>query len=420
MDKRIKNKRAFTLAELLIVVIVIGVMSAIAFPRFNQIIENRKVTEAEEMMSAVRTEQERRCAMDQKYTLEMESLSDIISSGKTKDYNYSLQAEGISAQSNTEDYTIKMLSYQDGSFCCTGEDCSKLNKNYPKCEGLTFPPSGCEGTDESTGDVGAEPEPTPEPSCEGEQPADQVKNCECGTVKASYTCSAATNYKWVLGEFPACPAKPANITETCADGATKRTKAYACVNGAWTLGNWDKECPTCDNSKKIFCLQPQAENQNGKAGTWDDATCTCTCPAGTQLIDGMCLEPLSCDMISAEEKQKCVQPQDPYSKAGTWNRYTCRCDCPEGTELNTEGECSTGLTDEKGYWSQAGMEYIGGFLCDQAAEANEFCKYNSNPSKAPEGECIVGAPDILVGCYINDGCPARGIDIEADRYECRK
>ena len=52
------NKRAFTLTELLIVVIVIGVLSAVTLPKFNRVIENRKVTEAEEMMSAVRTEQE--------------------------------------------------------------------------------------------------------------------------------------------------------------------------------------------------------------------------------------------------------------------------------------------------------------------------------------------------------------------------
>ena len=36
-----KNKRAFTLTELLIVVIVIGVLSAVTLPKFNRVIENR-------------------------------------------------------------------------------------------------------------------------------------------------------------------------------------------------------------------------------------------------------------------------------------------------------------------------------------------------------------------------------------------
>ena len=142
--KQNKNKRAFTLTELLIVVIVIGVLSAVTLPKFTRVIENRKVTEAEEMMSAVRTEQERRCAMDKPYTLNFDNLSDVVSSSNTKNYTYSLQAEGVSAQSNKGDYTLKMLSYQDGSFCCEGDDCTKLNKNYPSCDGLTFPSSGCE------------------------------------------------------------------------------------------------------------------------------------------------------------------------------------------------------------------------------------------------------------------------------------
>ena len=117
----IRRKRAFTLTELLIVVIVIGVLSAVTLPKFNRVIENRKVTEAEEMMSAVRTEQERRCSLDQNYTTNFDSLSDVIASNNTKNYTYSLQSQGISAKSNSGDYTLKILSYEDGrlKFCLT-------------------------------------------------------------------------------------------------------------------------------------------------------------------------------------------------------------------------------------------------------------------------------------------------------------
>ncbi|WP_428051564.1 type IV pilin protein, partial [Candidatus Avelusimicrobium faecicola] len=38
--KQNKNKRAFTLTELLIVVIVIGVLSAVTLPKFTRVIEN--------------------------------------------------------------------------------------------------------------------------------------------------------------------------------------------------------------------------------------------------------------------------------------------------------------------------------------------------------------------------------------------
>ena len=66
--KNNRKKKAFTLTELLVVVIVIGVLSAVVLPKFSKVIETRKTTEAEEMMAAVRTEQERRCSLDKNYT----------------------------------------------------------------------------------------------------------------------------------------------------------------------------------------------------------------------------------------------------------------------------------------------------------------------------------------------------------------
>lgn len=51
MNKQ-KKKKAFTLTELLVVVVVIGVLSAVALPRFTRAIETRKTGEAEEMLSA--------------------------------------------------------------------------------------------------------------------------------------------------------------------------------------------------------------------------------------------------------------------------------------------------------------------------------------------------------------------------------
>ena len=56
-----KKNKAFTLTELLVVVIVLGVLAAVAVPKFTRVLETRKTTEAEEIFAAVRTEQENRC-----------------------------------------------------------------------------------------------------------------------------------------------------------------------------------------------------------------------------------------------------------------------------------------------------------------------------------------------------------------------
>ena len=349
-----KNKRAFTLTELLIVVIVIGVLSAVTLPKFNRVIENRKVTEAEEMMSAVRTEQERRCAMDKNYTLKFDNLADVISSSDTKNYKYSLQTEGISATSNKGKYTLKMLSYQDGSFCCTGDDCAKLNKNYPSCDGLTFPSSGCGGTDgtvEITPDPTPTPEPTPTPapSCEGSQPADKVKDCACGTVKASYSCSAATNYKWVLGAFPDCPAKPADENDICPNG-TVRTKSYACVNGTWTAGNWDKECSRCNESERLNCKDQEQQTSTGGGKVflklvhyvWDEANCSCSCPSSANA--GLCStgwDPDTCNCRQGPKYYfKCVTrvtvPDGGVPYGGVSSYAEAKTACEQGIDTSVE------------------------------------------------------------------------------------
>ena len=53
--KNNRKKKAFTLTELLVVVIVIGVLSAVVLPKFSKVIETRKTTEAEERPALVNT-----------------------------------------------------------------------------------------------------------------------------------------------------------------------------------------------------------------------------------------------------------------------------------------------------------------------------------------------------------------------------
>ncbi|MCI7535248.1 MAG: prepilin-type N-terminal cleavage/methylation domain-containing protein [Elusimicrobiaceae bacterium] len=264
--KQNKNKRAFTLTELLIVVIVIGVLSAVTLPKFTRVIENRKVTEAEEMMSAVRTEQERRCAMDKPYTLKFDNLSDVVSSSNTKNYTYSLQAEGVSATSNKGDYTLKMLSYQDGSFCCTGADCAKLNKNYPSCDGLTFPSSGCEGSDGDGSEIGTDP--TPSSSCTDGQVRGSQSCNTCGVQ----TTQACVGGRWVsqLGECsktvaecetPECTEGAVSGSQSCNTCGTQTTKK--CVSGKWVnfLGACSKTVEECTQSTDCCNMSGSAKNE---------------------------------------------------------------------------------------------------------------------------------------------------------------
>ena len=137
-----RKKKAFTLTELLVVVIVIGILSAAVLPKFNKVIETRRTTEAEELLTAIRTEQERRCTLDKPYAGYFDDLGDIIASKsdtpktETKNYSYQLEEQGASATRLDKDYKIAIPSYSDGRLCCEGSYCASLNKNYPLCSEL--------------------------------------------------------------------------------------------------------------------------------------------------------------------------------------------------------------------------------------------------------------------------------------------
>ena len=113
------KKKAFTLTELLIVVIVIGILAALVLPKFTRIMETRKTTEAEEIMAAIRTEQEARCALSKPYTTNFAHLTQVATSlptngenqasRETDKYTYTLAATGVSAQQVTTQDTVYTL-----------------------------------------------------------------------------------------------------------------------------------------------------------------------------------------------------------------------------------------------------------------------------------------------------------------------
>ena len=113
-------------------------MAAVVLPKFSKVIETRKTTEAEELMAAVRIEQEKRCALDKDYISDLSKLSDIVPSKETKNFVYNSSTTSIEAQSKGKyGYTLKMPSYRDGRLCCENEEeCLKLNKDYPLCSEL--------------------------------------------------------------------------------------------------------------------------------------------------------------------------------------------------------------------------------------------------------------------------------------------
>ncbi len=153
-------KKGFTLTELLVVVIVLGVLASVAVPKFSRVLETRRTTEAENMLTSIRSEQEKRCALGQKYTVSFSRIPTASyarisdSQAKTANYIYTLSATGAAASRNTNsgNYVLKIPSYKTGVICCEGSGCEALNKNYALCGDVMIP-----ATDECAADDTANP-----------------------------------------------------------------------------------------------------------------------------------------------------------------------------------------------------------------------------------------------------------------------
>ena len=74
-----KNDRGFTLLELIIVVVVIGILASLALPNYMRVTERARAAEAKSILGAIRSSQYRQMAMYGNYTADYDSLDMNVS-----------------------------------------------------------------------------------------------------------------------------------------------------------------------------------------------------------------------------------------------------------------------------------------------------------------------------------------------------
>ena len=394
-----KRPAGFTITELLVVVVVIGILSAVVLPKFTKMLESYKTAEAEHMLEAVRNEQEARCELGDGYTSDTSKLG-TWATDTSRYFNYSLQACGMSAtRLGGDGYTLQIPLYEDGRICCEG--CDTLNKDYLSCDELRSSlPTSCPCAAEVSAPPlppggGCEETPKPDTSCgcnnTGHYSAtwnsdscswnigtaclgEDTSGCGSGCVKPTkpaepscgcndtghreYTWNASA-CKWQLGT--ACVGEDASKCNFCEPGKPGWDnwvdKAQACEQPQdpdVAPGTWNTTTCTCDKlycapgkpgwddwvDKAQECEQPQ--DPDVKPGTWNTTTCTCDklyCAPGKPGWDKW-----------SDKAQICERgDQHPNWVAGTWNTTTCKCDCPDGTTPNENGACIRSQSCEDTY-----------------------------------------------------------------------
>ena len=303
-----RKRSAFTLTELLVVVIVLGVLAAVALPKFSRVLETRRTTEAEHVLAAVRTEQEKRCVLGQNYTGDFSNIPSVAYA-KTADgraqsgsYTYTLTETGVSANREGKDYLLKIPSYKNGEICCEGDGCEDLNKSYPSCDEITVSVDECAATDV----VADDPKPTDEcdldpSSCECNP--NQEACCAAGETWDGSACVAEESCQESYG----AASLSTDTTDTC-DGDS--LNAYTCdghFNGTCT----DSYIRTL-NSGGVTILASYTEDPflNFKESVWLAQTLT-YCDPECLESGGSCTEDGGCIYSEAVEDLPRVELDDP-------------------------------------------------------------------------------------------------------------
>ena len=363
------KKKAFTLTELLVVVVIIGTLAAVVLPKFTKVLETRRTTEAEDIMRAVRSEQEARCTLDRNYTIRPEALSSWPEN-TGNNYAYALKRGGITATRQGETaYTLNM-AYGDGSICCEGDACNDLNK-YSQCSAsylnqvnngntqCAAPEAACNLHDQiescGAGYTGSGKGCRVNADCTECVPFDNCEpitaGCEEGTEQnVQSTCYGTKGERCEGGEWVPftnndTTPKPGNTTQTCPTGDTV-TCTYTCND---TTGAWDKtceECPTCTEGEEQI-TSSKCGKKSGKrcvSNAWVSFTDEATDITAEEKAS------CACETQPPDETQECPEGTGTQTRSYECNSSTGKYEAGEWTgECTIEGECNLSYTELTSY-----------------------------------------------------------------------
>lgn len=144
MNKKQKKKKGFTLIELLVIVIIIGILAALALPLYFKAMEKSRISEAATLLGAIAKAEQRYKLQDNEYTDRINNLDiDILdhtleqiatgNSFDTKYFNFILGNESASAaRKNGENYSLNINYSTNKITCIVSEESNKI------CQSMGF------------------------------------------------------------------------------------------------------------------------------------------------------------------------------------------------------------------------------------------------------------------------------------------
>ena len=244
VKKIIKNYKGFTLMELLVVIIIIGVLSAIAVPLYKRATIKSRFSTVMPMAKAIADAQEVYYQGRQQYALSQDELDVTPVNAARTEATLSTSAEknmySYVAANRTDIPGARYMVYQKYSprfasnIHCEAEDDDEEATQLCRdgLHGTSLGGSTQEGWTAYLleGNVNEATDYFPK-ECDGSG----VQDCECGELVG--VCNERTG-EWDYGSAY-CPVKP-DATQNCTSGNAQMTRDVTCDDGEWQTGEWDE------------------------------------------------------------------------------------------------------------------------------------------------------------------------------------
>jgi prepilin-type N-terminal cleavage/methylation domain-containing protein len=353
-----KYPSGFTLAEILVVIVIIAVLGAIAAPVYMKGIKRSRASDALKVLSLASAKQEAYLISNERYAETFTELSAPVKglvggeSVHVGYFDYRMEDRCLVASREEDGYEI-YRNYESNETGCVGEGCDNLQGLIP-----TKGSVGCTLTDTGIGEGNKANDPCSiDPGLAGCNNTGGVW-CNAGETKTK-DCTG--------GQYQSCTASGQWDGE-CKCSAGQVLKEGICKPGC-IAGSRTEE--GCSGGQEKVC------DNNGQWGT------ICECPKGKTLQDGVCVEPCSpgetrTDNCSNGEIETCGVSQ-------VWDN---KCECPEEKPYSYNSQCNVcreGEEETNGHCCEAGKEWREG-----KCEAKLICKIGIEQKKTCDSD-----PDVV-------------------------
>ncbi len=382
-----KSKKGFTLTEVLVVVLIIGVISAIAYPVYTKSINKSRAVEAINLLEMVRNKQIANYARKGEYLPTFSNIGQLTSNAEaevktegdailTVNGKYELamnnatncmSAAYIPAKGKPAIFTFSS-SYEDAGLGCDGDIC----KTFGNIVGSSSSVCNC-GTKTCSSPYNLNsktcncdcPLACTEGGCHDKNPS-RTETQACGYNNSGTqsrtcpeSCSSECNTSWSSCTGQSCnqSTKPAS-TQNCANCGQK-TQSVTCENGSWKASGFGA------------CVGSKTDTQACDSGYSGNKTRTCTNDVWGAWNTSSCVKnEIECEGEATANCENCGTKTRTCDKTtGTWSAWSA---CT-GIGLGQ-------LPCDTGYWGEKVRE----------CRDNVWGEWDTSkcvPAKTPCGEC---------------------------------